>query len=36
MDNNIQNQHYLLAREEGYTALGVIYDEQKELRKLAG
>ncbi len=36
MDNNIQNQHYLLAREEGYTALGVIYDEQKELGKYAG
>ena len=36
MDNNIQNQHFLLAREEGYTALGVIYDEQKELAKFAG
>jgi len=33
MDASIKDQHYLQAREEGYTALGVIYDEQKELAK---
>ncbi len=36
MDNSLQEQLYLQAREEGHTALGVIYDEQKELARYAG
>lgn len=36
MDNSIQEERYLQAREEGHTALGVIYNEQKELARYVG
>lgn len=36
MDASMHDQRYLQAREEGYAALGVIYDEQKELAKYVG
>jgi len=36
MDASMKDQQYLRAREEGYTALGVIYNEQMGLGRFAG